>query len=193
VSGQPYERFITENVLKPMGIRRAGLHELDGQFVAGETLRYLSGTLIALPPMLLPMGKATGGWSSSVVDMARFLTNLDGSRGEPVLGEKMRKVKLDPPPEPLKPRPNGTWFGLGWDSVVRTDRSFGFYKEGSYQGMLTFMKRRPTGVCWVLLYNASMEFDPQDMQIGASTLQEVRKLVEGLGTYPDIEIFEEYP
>jgi N-acyl-D-amino-acid deacylase len=193
VSGQPYERFIAENVLRPMGITRAGLHGLDGKYVAGEALRYLAGTLIALPPMLLPMVDATGGWSSSVVDMARFLTNLDGSRGEPVLGEKLRRLMLDPPPEPLKPRPNGTWFGLGWDSVVRTDTTFGYFKDGSYQGMRTFMKRLPTGVSWVLLYNASMEFDAADMQIAAATFREVHQLVERFDKYPDIDLFKEYP
>jgi hypothetical protein len=105
----------------------------------------------------------------------------------------MRQVMLDPPPEPIKPRPNGTWFGLGWDAVVRTDKTFGYFKDGSYQGMRTYMKRLPTGVSWALLYNASMEFDPQDMQTAASTVQEVRQLIEGLGKYPDIDLFKDYP
>jgi hypothetical protein len=29
--------------------------------------------------------------------------------------------------------------------------------------MRTFMKRLPTGVNWVLLYNAGMDFDPLDI------------------------------
>ncbi|HKB36260.1 MAG TPA: hypothetical protein VKD72_07380, partial [Gemmataceae bacterium] len=127
-----------------------------------------------------------------VVDLARFLTNLDGSRGEPVLSEKTRQLMLEPPPRPLQPRENGTYFGLGWDSVLVKDRTFGYFKDGSYQGMRTFMKRLPTGVNWALLYNASMEFDPLDMQIAGSTVQEVRKLVESFEKYPDIDLFKEY-
>jgi N-acyl-D-amino-acid deacylase len=193
VSGQSYARFVTENVLKPMGIKRAGLHVFDGKYVAGEALRYLAGTLIALPPMLLPMVDAAGGWSASVVDMARFLTNLDGSRGQPVLGDKTRQLMLEAPPRPLKPRANGTYFGLGWDSVLVQDKAFGYFKDGSYQGMRTFMKRLPSGVNWVLLYNASMEFDPQDMQIAASMVQELRKVVEGIDRHPNIDLFKEFP
>jgi N-acyl-D-amino-acid deacylase len=193
VSGRPYDRFVIDNVLKPMGIKRAGLHAFDGKYMAGEALRYLAGTMLALPALLFPMISATGGWSGSVVDVARFLTNLDGSRGKSVLSEKSRQLMLEPPPEPLKPRPNGTYYGLGWDSVFVKDKTFGYYKDGSYQGMRTFMKRLPTGVNWVLLYNASMEFDPQDMQIADRTIQEVRKLVEGLGKHPDVDLFEEYP
>ena len=64
-----------------MGIARMAMHRPDGRYLAGEAVRHLTGSLIPLPAMLLPMVDATGGWSGSVVDMARFLTNLDGSRG----------------------------------------------------------------------------------------------------------------
>ena len=193
VSGQPYDRYVIDNVLKPMGITRAGLHGFDGKYIAGEAVRCLAGTLIALPAMTLPMINATGGWAASVVDMARFLTNLDGSRGEPVLGEKSRQLMIAPPPDPLRPRENGTWFGMGWDSVAVKDRTFGYYKDGSYQGMRTYMKRLPGGVNWVLLYNASMEFDPQDLRLAANAVQEIHQLVEGLDKHPDVDLFKEFP
>jgi N-acyl-D-amino-acid deacylase len=193
VVGQSYERFVVENVLKPMGIKRIRLHARNGRYLVGEALRYLAGTFIPLPPMRLPMVDSAGGWSASVVDMARFLTNLDASRGEAVLGAKTRKLMLEPPPAPLKPRENGTYFGLGWDSVLIKGKTFAYFKDGSYQGIRTYMKRLPTGANWALLYNASMEFDPQDTQIVSRTVQEVHQLVEGIGKYPDIDLFKEYP
>jgi N-acyl-D-amino-acid deacylase len=193
VSGRPYEKFVAENILRPMGIKRIALHPRGGRYMSGEAHRYLPGTYIPLPPMNLPMVDATGGWSGSVVDMARFLTNLDGSRSRSVLGEKVREQMLAPPPQPIKPRPNGSYFGLGWDGVKRDGKTFAYAKDGSYQGMRTFMKRTARGINWALLYNASMEFDPQDMQLAAGTVQEVRDLVEGMGKYPDIDFFEEYP
>jgi len=193
VSGQPYERYVADKVQKPMGIMRAALHGIDGKYLLREAFRYLAGTLLALPPMQMPMVNATGGWSASVVDMARLLTNLDGSRGQPVLSDKTRQLMFDPPPKPLKPRENGTYYGLGWDSVLKNDKALGFFKEGSYQGMRTFMKRLPNGVCWALLYNASMEFDPQDRQLGASIVEEVRQHVERLEHHSDIDLFKEYP
>jgi hypothetical protein len=55
------------------------------------------------------------------------------------------------------------------------------------------MKRLPTGVCWVLLYNASMEFDPQDNRLAAHAVQEVHQVVEGIEKHPDIDLFKEYP
>jgi CubicO group peptidase (beta-lactamase class C family) len=192
-SGQTYERFVEENVLKPMGIKRAALHPIEGKYLKGEAIRHLAGSLIPLPPMQSPMVDAAGGWSGSVVDMARFLTNIDGSRGESVLSDKTRKLMLEPPPKPLKPRENGAYFGLGWDTVSVNDKGFAYFKDGSTQGMRTFMKRLPNGVNWALLYNASMEFDHLDMEIAGSTIQEVRQLVERFEKYPDIDLFKEYP
>jgi N-acyl-D-amino-acid deacylase len=192
VSGQAYERFVVENVFQPMGIKKAALHAFGGKYFPGEAVRHLAGTLIALPPAQLPMVDAAGGWSASAVDLARFLTNLDGSRGRSVLSEKSRQVMIEPPAAPLKPRDNGTYFGLGWDSALAKDKTFAYYKEGSYQGLRTYMKRLPNGLNWALLYNASMEFDAQDMRLAASTVQEARKLVEGIDKYPDIDLFKDY-
>jgi N-acyl-D-amino-acid deacylase len=193
VSGLSYERFVQDKVLRPMGISRMRLHAGTGRYLLGEALRYLAGSFIPLPPMKLPMLDAAGGWSASVVDLARFLTTLDGSRGEGALSEALRKRMLDPPPAPLKPRDNGTYFGLGWDSVLVKEATFSYFKDGSYQGIRTYMKRLPTGVSWALLYNASLELDPLDAQVASRTVHEVHQLVEGIGKYPRIDLFKEYP
>jgi N-acyl-D-amino-acid deacylase len=193
VSGIPYERFVLEKILQPMGIRRIRMHTRDGRYLLGEALRYLSGSFIPLPAMRLPMADSAGGWSASVVDMARFLSNLDGSRGEGVLSEKTWRQMVAPPPPPIKPRENGIYFGLGWDAVQIKGKAVTYFKNGSWQGIRTFMKRLPIGVNWALLYNASMEFDPQDVQVVRSTVQEIHQLIESIGKYPDIDLFKEFP
>jgi CubicO group peptidase (beta-lactamase class C family) len=192
VAKQDYHRFVTEQVLRPMGITRAALHRQDGKYLPGEAVRYLPGTLIPLPAMLLPMVDATGGWSASVVDMARFLTNLEGTRGQPVLSEKTRRLMIEPPPPPLKVPASGVFTGLGWDNVMVKDKTYTIFKDGSYQGMRTFMKRLPTGVCWCLFYNCSMEFDPIDTQIASAAIHDVRRVVEEIDRHPDVDLFKEF-
>jgi N-acyl-D-amino-acid deacylase len=193
VSGQPYSRFVEEKVLGPMGIKRIVLQPLGGRYLLGMAMRHLSGSLQPLPPMHLPMVDAAGGWVASGVDMVRFLCNLDGSRGKPVLSAKTRGLMREPPPAPIKKRDSGTWFGLGWDIVMEKGKAYSLYKEGSYQGMRTFMKRLPGGQNWALLYDASMEFDPADKQMVTTTAEEVHQLVEKFDKYPDIDLFDEYP
>jgi hypothetical protein len=138
------------------------------------------------------MVNTAGGWSSSAVEVVRFLTNLDGSRGQPVLSETIRQQMVAPPPPPLKPRADGTYSGLGWDTVAVEGKTFAYFKDGSYQGLRTFMKRLYSGVNWALLYNASMEFDPQDLQLASNTIHEARNLVERFDKYPDIDLFKEF-
>src|SRR5262245_6303021 len=191
-SGQDYERFVLEQILRPMGITRMALHRTDGKYLAGEAVRHLTGSLIPLPPMLLPMVNATGGWSASIIDIARFLTSLDGSRGQSVLNEKSRSLMIEPAPAPLKVPANGIFMGHGWDSVNIKDKSYTAFKDGSYQGMRTFMKRLPSGVNWCLFYNASMEFDPVDAQISQSAVHDVRRAVEEIGKYPNVDLFKEF-
>jgi hypothetical protein len=59
--------------------------------------------------------------------------------------------------------------------------------------MRTFMKRLPGGTNWALRYDASMEFDPLDLRMVASTAEEVHQLVEGFDKDPDIDLFDDYP
>ena len=193
VSGQPYGRFVEEQVLLPMGIKRTALWPAGGKYLPEVALRHLAGALTPLPPMHLPMVDAAGGWFASVVDLMRFLTSIDNSRGKSILNAKTRDLMREPPPPPLKRRDNGTWFGLGWDIVGENGEKYGYYKEGSYQGMRTFMKRLGSGINWALLYNASMEFDPVDKRMLSATAEEVQQLIEGIENYPDVDLFEEYP
>jgi N-acyl-D-amino-acid deacylase len=191
-SGQPYERFIKEKVMKPIGITRMDLHRYDGKYLAKEARRHLSGIHTSLPPVQLPMIDPSGGWSGSAIDLVRFLSNIEGSLGKPVLSEKSRKLMLEPPPEPIKPRDDGTYFGLGWDDAIMTDKGFAYSKEGSLPGIRTFMRRTADGVCTALLMNTGMDFDTSDKQVFAKTLKEVHKLLENFEKHPDVDFFGDY-
>jgi N-acyl-D-amino-acid deacylase len=193
-SGQPYEKYVRERVLAPAGVRKASLHPLGGRYFPDEARRYLAGTDTLLPAWQQKYSDAAGGWSASAVDLALFLTALDGSRGKPLLDEKTFRLMVEPPPPPLRPRPNGTHVGLGWDSVVLSGpKQFGYYKDGSWFGMRSFMKRSPNGVNWVLLFNASMQPDVLDSRTVGDAVKEVREAVERMEKYPDLDLFKEFP
>ena len=188
VAKQPYQRYVLDHVLAD------GYHAC--RFIDSMAKYRCEANVSDRFPDpaagdVAPSSDATAGWAAR--SWIWHLTNLDGSRGQSVLSEKTRNLMLEAPPMPLKPRPDGTYYGLGWDSIGWQDKAFMMFKDGSYQGMRTFMKRLPAGVCWALLYNASMDFDAVDNQISVSTVQDVRRLVEGIEKYPDIDLFKEYP
>ena len=89
----------------------------------------------------------------------------------------------------LKLLPTNRPDGYGKSNGTHDEKGQDIFRNG----IRTYMKRLPTGANWALLYNASMEFDPQDMQFAASTVQEVRKVIEGSEKYPDLDLFGEIP
>ncbi|HEY7159438.1 MAG TPA: serine hydrolase domain-containing protein [Gemmataceae bacterium] len=192
VSGRPYDKYIQDNVLKPMGITRMAIHPANGRYAANEARRYLAGTNTELPAWKQSYLNASGGWTASAVDLARFLCAVDGSRGKRFLDDKTFAAMIAPPPLPLKPRSDGSYVGLGWDLVNQKDKAFTYFKDGSWYGMRGFMKRKPNGVNWVLLFNASMDPDSIDGNVALHAVREVQQAVERGEKFPDIDLFDEY-
>ena len=194
VSEQPYEKYVKDHVLVPAGAKAGALHPLNSEYFKNEARRYLAGSDTELPPFKQKYADAAGGWAISAIDVARFMTALDGSRGKPLLEEKTFGQMLELPPKPLGARPNGTHIGLGWDSVVLSEKRFGYFKDGNWYGMRAFMKRLPNGVNWVLLFNASAQPDSVDARTVADAMQHVREHIDTIERFEQKrDLFKEYP
>jgi CubicO group peptidase (beta-lactamase class C family) len=190
--GMPYEKFIQEKVLKPVGIKNMGLHRYDNKYLPNEARRHLPGATYSLPPVMLPMIDYSGGWSGSSIDLVRYMSNIEGSRGKPILSEKSRNAMFELPQEPIKPRQDGSYFGLGWDSAITTEKGFGCSKEGNLPGIRTLLKRKLNGVCWSLLMNTTMEYDQHDAQVVAKATADVLKRIDGIENVPDVDFFDDF-
>jgi CubicO group peptidase (beta-lactamase class C family) len=194
VARRPYAEAVQALTLRPMGIRRACLAGPDLEYLPGEAWRYQQGTDLALPPRAVPpVADAAGSWIASAVDLARFLSALDGSRGKPFLSEEMTKQMLAPPPPPLEKRPGGTWFGLGWDVVRRTPQGTGYWKDGLLPGTRTFMGHLPNGVDWVLLFNSGEAMTVKEVADQLDPRRELEQHMNRARAWPDVDYFKDYP
>lgn len=193
VSGQSYEECVRSRVLKPMGMTGVRLHDREGKYYKGESRRYNAGLMQAMAPYNMPWSDASGGWAASSVDLARLMTALDGSRGGKLfLKEDMMKEMVAPPPEPLKARPDGTHFGLGWDTVAKLDKGYGYQKSGCFPGVRATLKHRVDGVNTIVLYNALIQMDPLDMRIANDAMREVHEAVAQIKEWPKVDLFDDY-
>lgn len=193
VSGTPYEQYVRSAVLKPMGITRARLHDREGNYFSGEARRYDAGVVRALPPFSMPWLDAAGGWAGSVVDLARMMTAVDGSRtGKPFLGAAMMKEMLAPPPAPVAARPDGTHYGLGWDAVRILEGKPSYAKEGTWQGARAVVKRRFDGINMAFVCNAQARLDQLDLRIANDALKEVQAALADVKEWPKVDLFEHY-
>jgi N-acyl-D-amino-acid deacylase len=186
--GQPYESYVRQQVLRPMGIEEMRIEQLAPAYAAREAHRYGAGGR-ALSGGRKPIAAPAGNWLASVVDLARFLTAVSGAGGRPFLSSAARQEMLAVPPPPLATRRSGAHLGLGWDSVTEGPRGTQFYKLGSAAGGHAYLEHRSDGIDWVLLLNSSGQAQDQPSAAG-EIIAKVRRAIEAARDWPDRNLFE---
>lgn len=176
ISGQPYEKFVRERILAPIGIEgmRIGA-SLDDRQAPGEVRYYMAddskGDCVfpsGPPKVPWPYGgfhleamDAHGGWIASAVDLARFAAALDDPKRSPLLKSATYDIMYAPPLPPVSREKNGapqdSWYGCGWSvRPVRMGRA-NYWHTGSLPGTATLLVRRWDGLSWAALFNQRSE------------------------------------
>ncbi len=185
---QPYESYVRQQVLQPLGISEMRIEQLGRAYAAREAHRYGSGGR-ELPGGRQPITAPAGNWLASVVDLARFLTAVSGAGGKPLLSTAARQQMLALPPPPLAPRRNGAHVGLGWDSVTEEARGAHFQKLGSAAGGRAYIEHRPDGIDWVVLLNSDGEA-PDQSPAAEEIIDKIRRAIDATHDWPDRNLFE---
>lgn len=194
VTGLEYREAVRQITLGPMGLDRVRLHDGPRGELPDEVHRYVAGTETPLPDVHLPMMVAAGGWTASAVDMAWFLAQVDGSRtGTTFLSADMMQQMLAAPPPTVPVRPNGTWFGLGWDVVRPTPRGPLYQKDGGLPGISTFIQHMPDGTDWVLFLNATPpRGDRGEPSALRAAMRRIPAAIRAVPSWPDGDLFEQF-
>lgn len=188
-AGQDYEKFTAEQVLKPMGIDNAHLDRGEGYW-PNEVHRYAGGKC-------LPGGhgelKGGGCWVLSTVDAMRFLTSLDGNRGERVLSRRAYQQMLAPLPS-LHVKAGARHNGLGWDVVERSREGVLYSKNGGVAGIATWMEHLPSGVCWAVFLNGNLKDGEEDEERSRKTVGKrpwpiLRDAIRKIDKWPAHDLF----
>lgn len=173
ISGQPYEVYVKENVLKPLGITRMQLGKtLRDARAAGEVCYYESsekrGPAVLGPDLgkdvELPYGTwnleamdAHGGWIASAVDLVRFSSAFDDAAHRPILNPASI-AEMFARPEGLPGHdaagdPKAFYYSLGWMVRPRPQGGFTAWHTGSLDGTSAILVRRCDGITWAVLFN----------------------------------------
>jgi N-acyl-D-amino-acid deacylase len=173
LTGQPYETFVQQNVLAPIGIKRMriGASLIDGH-APGEVRYYAAkeskassvfpGTPEQVPwpygGFCLEAMDAHGGWIASAVDLARLAAALDDPLHSPLLSPETFRIMYAPPPPPVSRQPDGSlndsYYSCGWN--VRPAGANGkanYWHTGSLPGTAALLVRRHDGLSWAVLFN----------------------------------------
>jgi N-acyl-D-amino-acid deacylase len=177
VGGRPYEQFVREEVLAPMGIRGMRLGaSLESGRAEGEVRYYTPDdregpSVFPGLPAKVPEPYGTfclealdshGGWLASAPDLARFAAVLDAPGDSTCLKPDTRQVLYEPPAPPVSRNPDGSlaghFYGCGWS--VRPAGKEGranYSHNGSLPGTFTLLSRWSDGLSWAVLFNQRSE------------------------------------
>jgi N-acyl-D-amino-acid deacylase len=173
ISGEPYEKFVKDKVLTPIGIKTMRIGAtLDGRQAPGEVRYYMAGDekgnslftgtegKVPVPygAFNLEAMDSHGAWIASAVDLARFASALHDPSRCPVLKPVTIGAMYAPPQPPVGRREDGslkeTYYGCGWNvGSTRRPGVATYWHGGSLPGTSTWFVRRWDGVTWAMLFN----------------------------------------
>jgi N-acyl-D-amino-acid deacylase len=203
VTGQRYENFVRETMLAPGGIRCMKLGRTLTRERAPNEVRYYGFPGVGLADSVFPniRGKvpwfyggwyleamqAHGGWTASAVEMARFITDVDGRpRHQNLLNRESIRLMSARPPGLWVGIDN--WYGMGWQ-VRAAGNDFNWWHTGSLDGTTTIMVRAYNGLDWVALFNSR----PKDSDAFSSELNNALwQAVGGVTKWPTNDQFAEF-
>ena len=171
ITGQPYEEFVRQKILAPLGIARmrvgATLTAAEGEAryytpddAKGKSVFPNVAGKVPEPygTFFLEALDAHGGWLASAVDLARFAAALDDPQKCPLLNPETLRFMYAPPDAPVSRKPDGSleaaYYSCGW--MVRPVRKSGranYWHNGGLPGTFSLLVRRWDGLSWVVLFN----------------------------------------
>lgn len=175
-SGQPYEEYVREHVLAPLGVTDARIghsaieERLPGEVDYENTDGYLSPSVLGegspelVPPQYGGWNQQTldahGGWVTSAPSLARFASAFDEPEECTVLSPASIDTMWEYPP--WGEQDADVHYGCGW--MVRRVQG-GTGRNTWHGGLLgpgtvTLLVRRSDGLNWAVLFNGS--YSPPD-------------------------------
>ncbi|MDB5334790.1 MAG: D-aminoacylase [Planctomycetaceae bacterium] len=210
-SGQTYEQYVQEHVLRPVGVKSARLGKtLLKDCTPGEVLYYdadktgpsvFAETLKQKVPTpygvwCLESMDANGGWVFSAVDLVRFATGLDESSQKPLLQPATRKLVLSCRPAgpagfEANGKPKPSFYGFGWNTrPLQAPDHAHLWHHGALDGVSTLMVHRDDDFDWVILFNTR---DKVDGKLPSSAIDiPIHKTVDSIKIWPETDLFSTF-
>lgn len=189
VAGEPYGQAVHRLVLDPLHVRNARLGH--GEPYERDTARCYGTKWNELPPIDIAGGSA-GGWMAPTVELVRLLVGLQGAHGKALLSPAIFREMLAPPRPPLKRRPNGGWFGLGWDIVQPAPNGRSYAKNGGMGGVRSFIGHMAGNIDWAVVFNGGADV-AGEIGTDADAYKTITGLASGITSWPDGDLFPRFP
>ena len=174
-SGDSYESFVTERILKPGGMTQTRLGKTritdradDEVFYYSQKIRKYpairdvasgnkSGKFESVPGPYgywdLEVMDSHGEWTSTASDLVRFAIAIDSEANPLIRPESLRVLKTRPS---FSSATDATWYGLGWNVRSIDDlEKVSLWHTGLVAGSSTILVKRSDNCAWAVLFNVN--------------------------------------
>lgn len=166
VTGMNYEQYVRTQILAPMGIAGTRIgNTLESGRLPGEVVYTPNGTTNTVFPdadpkqVPWPYGgwcvecqDAHGGWVTTVIDYARFMTAVDGRRGGKAFLSPESIAAMTARPGARDWDGASAWYGFGIMVRPVADGQ-NWWHSGSLDGTTTYQIRSSNGFNWIVFLN----------------------------------------
>ena len=173
-SGQKYEAYVKEHVLKPVAVTRMQLGRSGKEDLVPDEVHYddaknrtspaVNGPHLGETVPLVYGGEnfeafeAHGGWIASAVDLVRFASDFDRPAASKLLKPKSIATMWARPEgeagHQSDGQPRDAYYGCGWSVRPVGDRGNGnAWHNGLIAGTSALLVRRFDGLNWAVLFN----------------------------------------
>lgn len=191
VSGQSYETFVINHVLKPAGILDMHIgHSYLAQRRLNEVKYYEADEHAEVPAFdgsgrMVPkqyggnpieLLGAAGGWIASSPELAKLLVQIDGFKSVPdIISQNLIHQMIE----------NKNFRGpLGWKV---THDNGDWIRTGSMAGTSAIIKRQSDGFCWVVIINSSSWKGPRLPAYVSYMMGQIEKKITN---WPKTDLFQ---
>ncbi len=190
LTGETYYDYVRQQVLEPANISAMRLAVRGAERKTSNEVTYYPGHNEDAHGFNIESMDAHGGWLASVVDLAKFMTSIDGNPQPPdqILLDSLTKL-LAPPVMAGKQAGNhasDAWYGLGV-GIFRSGKSASWSHGGSLPGSLALVVNTGTATTWAVLFNGRPS-------AGDATLDDISNRLwqasNGISDWPEHNLFE---
>jgi N-acyl-D-amino-acid deacylase len=206
VSGQTYEAYVREHVLKPVGVEAVQVgHTSLANRLPGEVLYYGSkdekvdsvvspGTRVPPPygSFYLEAMDSHGGWVASAPDLVRFAAAFDVANQSRLLSTKEIRTMFARPTGAAGLDKNGgladAYYGCGWSvRPVGKDGRANTWHGGDLDGTQSLLVRRHDRIDWAVLFNTRK--DPAGKNLVPQIDELLHTAADAVRTWPAGNLF----
>ncbi|HVN78031.1 MAG TPA: serine hydrolase domain-containing protein, partial [Terriglobia bacterium] len=208
-SGQKYEDYVTEHLLRPAGITRMRIgHSLSEHRYPGEVHYYSAPGVLRVPSALSSQGERVpiqyggyylesmdsyGGWIASAIDLVRFVNAVDGRNGRPALLKPETIDLMLARPEPPLWIGTPVYYGMGWN-VRPLKKGLIWYHTGALAGSsLALVIRTPKGLSWAALFNSIPASISEVAPFFIDLDRAIGQALDQVTVWPTHDLFAQYP